>query len=54
MFLSPLDLIVLTNGQARIVSRIALSLASDGGSASRAAIETGPCRKCRKTRRFGI
>jgi hypothetical protein len=40
--------------QARIVSRIALSLASDAGSASRAAIEVDPAGKCRKTPRFGI
>jgi len=52
--LSPIDVTAPDLDQARIVSRIALSLASDAGSASRAAIEAGSGRKCRKKPRFGI
>jgi len=40
----------LTHGQARIVSRIVLSLASDAGSASRSAIEADPAGNAGKHR----
>jgi len=44
----------LTIGQARIVSRIALLLARDGGSASPCGDRADPAGKCRKTGRLGI
>jgi hypothetical protein len=48
--LSPIDVIAPDLGQARIVSRIALSLASDAGSASGAAIEVDPAGNAGKHR----
>jgi hypothetical protein len=44
----------LTIDQVRIVSRIALLLARDGGSAPPCGDRADPAGKCRKTGRFGI